>query len=98
RLSRGSPPPSGGPQRPPQGRQQIRRRGDDTGAPTVEPVQATQDASRPNERTVMIRKGDKLENPVTGEVLIFHLTSKETDSEDVMLHTIWSSSGYACTT
>src|SRR6185312_8358835 len=88
RLSRGSPPPSGGPQCPPPGRQQIRLRGDDTRAPTVEPVQATQDASRPNERTVMICKGDKLENPVTGEVLIFHLTSKETDGEAVMFETI----------
>ena len=28
----------------------------------------------------MIRAGDRLENPVTGEVLVFHRTSQETAS------------------
>lgn len=36
----------------------------------------------------MIRKGDRLENPVTGEVLIFHRTSRETGGESVLVETI----------
>jgi mannose-6-phosphate isomerase-like protein (cupin superfamily) len=36
----------------------------------------------------MIRKGDKLENPVTGEVLIFHRTSRETGRQAVLVETI----------
>jgi quercetin dioxygenase-like cupin family protein len=42
----------------------------------------------------MIRKGDKLENPVTGEVLIFHETSKETGSESVLVETIVRPDGF----
>jgi hypothetical protein len=36
----------------------------------------------------MIRKGDRLENPVTGEVLIFHRTAEETHGESVLFETI----------
>jgi quercetin dioxygenase-like cupin family protein len=42
----------------------------------------------------MIRKGDKLENPVTGEVLIFHETSKETGGESVLVETIVRPDGF----
>ena len=41
----------------------------------------------------MIRKGDRLENPVTGEILIFHKTSEETDGESVLVETIVSPDG-----
>ena len=36
----------------------------------------------------MIRKGDRLENPVTGEILIFHKTAQETNGESVLVETI----------
>jgi quercetin dioxygenase-like cupin family protein len=36
----------------------------------------------------MIRPGDRLENPVTGEVLIFYRTSEQTDGESVPVETI----------
>jgi quercetin dioxygenase-like cupin family protein len=36
----------------------------------------------------MIHKGDRLENPVTGEVLVFHRTSAETNGESVLVETI----------
>ncbi|MFL5918935.1 MAG: cupin domain-containing protein [Gaiellaceae bacterium] len=36
----------------------------------------------------MIRSGQSIENPVTGEVLIFHKTSRETDGEYVLVETI----------
>jgi quercetin dioxygenase-like cupin family protein len=42
----------------------------------------------------MIRKGDRLENPVTGEVLIFHRTSSETGGEAVLVETIVRSGGF----
>jgi quercetin dioxygenase-like cupin family protein len=42
----------------------------------------------------MIRKGDRLENPVTGEVLIFHKTSRETDGEAVLVETIVRPDGF----
>jgi quercetin dioxygenase-like cupin family protein len=35
----------------------------------------------------MIRSGQSIENPVTGEVLIFHKTSRETDGEYVLVET-----------
>ena len=41
----------------------------------------------------MIRKGDRLENPVTGEILIFHKTSRETGGEYVLVETIISPDG-----
>ncbi len=41
----------------------------------------------------MIRKGDRLENPVTGEILIFHKTSQETNGESVLVETIVSPDG-----
>jgi mannose-6-phosphate isomerase-like protein (cupin superfamily) len=42
----------------------------------------------------MIRKGDRLENPVTGEVLIFHRTSSETGGEAVLVETIVRPGGF----
>ncbi len=42
----------------------------------------------------MIRSGDKLENPVTGEVLIFHRTSEETDGDAVLVETIVRPDGF----
>jgi quercetin dioxygenase-like cupin family protein len=42
----------------------------------------------------MIRKGDRLENPVTGEVLIFHRTCRETDGESVLVETIVRPGGF----
>ena len=46
------------------------------------------------ERRTMIRPGDRLENPVTGEVLIFHRTSEETDGESVLVETIVRPDGF----
>jgi quercetin dioxygenase-like cupin family protein len=42
----------------------------------------------------MIRKGDRLENPITGEILIFHETSRETDGEYVRVETIVRPDGF----
>jgi quercetin dioxygenase-like cupin family protein len=42
----------------------------------------------------MIHPGDRLENPVTGEVLIFHRTSRETDGEAVLVETIVRPGGF----
>lgn len=42
----------------------------------------------------MIRKGHRLENPVTGEVLIFHRTSRETGGEHVLVETIVRPGGF----
>jgi quercetin dioxygenase-like cupin family protein len=42
----------------------------------------------------MIHKGDKLENPVTGEILIFHETSQETGGEYVLVETIVRPDGF----
>jgi quercetin dioxygenase-like cupin family protein len=42
----------------------------------------------------MIRKGDRLENPVTGEVLIFHRTSRETGGAAVLFETIVRPGGF----
>jgi hypothetical protein len=39
-------------------------------------------------KATMIRSEDRLENPVTGEVLIFHRTSHDTDGEAVLVETI----------
>jgi quercetin dioxygenase-like cupin family protein len=47
-----------------------------------------------DERSIMIQKGDRLENPVTGEVLIFHRTSEETDGESVLVETIVRPDGF----
>jgi quercetin dioxygenase-like cupin family protein len=43
---------------------------------------------------VMIRPGDTLENPVTGEVLVFHRTSAETGGESVLVETIVRPDGF----
>jgi len=42
----------------------------------------------------MIRRGTRLENPVTGEVLVFHRTSEETDGELVLVETIVRPGGF----
>jgi quercetin dioxygenase-like cupin family protein len=42
----------------------------------------------------MIRPGDRLENPVTGEVLVFHRTSAETNGESVLVETIVRPHGF----
>jgi quercetin dioxygenase-like cupin family protein len=42
----------------------------------------------------MIHKGDRLENPVTGEVLVFHRTSAETNGESVLVETIVRPHGF----
>jgi quercetin dioxygenase-like cupin family protein len=42
----------------------------------------------------MIHRGDRLENPVTGEVLVFHRTSAETDGESVLVETIVRPHGF----
>ena len=42
----------------------------------------------------MIRNGDTLTNPVTGEVLIFHRTSSDTGGEAVLVETILHPGGF----
>jgi quercetin dioxygenase-like cupin family protein len=42
----------------------------------------------------MIRAGDRLENPVTGEVLIFHRTAEETGGESVLVEVIVRPHGF----
>ena len=42
----------------------------------------------------MIRAGDRLENPVTGEVLVFHRTSTETNGKAVLVETIVRPDGF----
>jgi quercetin dioxygenase-like cupin family protein len=42
----------------------------------------------------MIRSGDRLVNPVTGEVLVFHRTSEETIGESVLVETIVRPHGF----
>jgi quercetin dioxygenase-like cupin family protein len=42
----------------------------------------------------VIHKGDRLENPVTGEVLVFHRTAEETDGESVLVETIVRPHGF----
>jgi len=42
----------------------------------------------------MIHAGDRLENPVTGETLIFHRTSRETNGEAVVVETIVRPDGF----
>jgi quercetin dioxygenase-like cupin family protein len=42
----------------------------------------------------MIRTGDRLENPVTGEILIFHRTSRDSGGEAVLVETIVRPDGF----
>ena len=42
----------------------------------------------------MIRPGDRLENPVTGEVLIFHQTSRDTGGGAVLVETVVRPGGF----
>jgi mannose-6-phosphate isomerase-like protein (cupin superfamily) len=46
------------------------------------------------EERKMIRSGDRLENPITGEVLIFHRTSEDTNGEYVLVETIVRPDGF----
>ena len=71
--------------RPPRRRQQG---GADSGCPGI-----TKPLRNGRKDSHMIRKGDRLENPVTGEILIFHKTSEETDGESVLVETIVSPDG-----
>ena len=45
----------------------------------------------------MIRSGDRLENPVTGEVLIFHRTAEQTGGESVLVEVIVRPQGFVAT-
>jgi quercetin dioxygenase-like cupin family protein len=42
----------------------------------------------------MIHPGDRLENPVTGEVIVFHRTSEQTNGEEVLIETIVRPQGF----
>jgi quercetin dioxygenase-like cupin family protein len=42
----------------------------------------------------MIRPGDTLENPITGEVLVFHHTAAQTNGESVLVETIVRPEGF----
>ena len=42
----------------------------------------------------MIHTDDRLENPVTGEVMIFHRTARDTDGEAVLVETIVRPGGF----
>jgi quercetin dioxygenase-like cupin family protein len=42
----------------------------------------------------MIQAGDRLENPVTGEVLVFHRTAEDTKGESVLVETIVRPGGF----
>ena len=42
----------------------------------------------------MIHTGDRLENPVTGEVLVFHRTARDTGGEAVLVETIVRPHGF----
>jgi mannose-6-phosphate isomerase-like protein (cupin superfamily) len=42
----------------------------------------------------MIRNGDRLENPITREVLIFHRTSRDSGGESVLVETIVRPDGF----
>jgi quercetin dioxygenase-like cupin family protein len=61
---------------------------------TSQPSVGSLISSNKNERREMIRSGDRLENPITGEVLIFHRTSEDTDGEAVLVETIVRPHGF----
>jgi quercetin dioxygenase-like cupin family protein len=42
----------------------------------------------------MIQPGDRLENPVTGEVLVFHRTAAQTDGDSILVETIVRPEGF----
>jgi mannose-6-phosphate isomerase-like protein (cupin superfamily) len=46
----------------------------------------------------MIHPGNRLENPVTGEVLVFHRTSAQTDGDSVLVETIVRPQGFVAAT
>ena len=57
------------------------------------PVPATERATNQGGSNV-IRPGDRLENPVTGEVLIFHRTAEQTGGESVLVEAIVRPHGF----
>ena len=46
----------------------------------------------------MINPGDRLENPVTGEILVFHRTAAETNGDSILLETIVRPDGFVAAT
>jgi quercetin dioxygenase-like cupin family protein len=58
------------------------------------PAGSLNSLSKADERREMIRSGDRLENPITGEVLIFHRTSQDTNGEYVLVETIVRPDGF----
>ena len=44
----------------------------------------------------MIRSGDTIHNPVTGESITFHQTSADTNGEAVVIETVVQSDGAVC--
>jgi quercetin dioxygenase-like cupin family protein len=74
----------------PAGERKIRRASDDTADVDQHPVSHRIQ----RKEKVMIRPGDKLENPVTGETLVFHRTSAETDGESVLVETVVRPNGF----
>jgi mannose-6-phosphate isomerase-like protein (cupin superfamily) len=46
----------------------------------------------------MIRAGDTIENPVTGERIVFHESSRETDGEAVVFETFVQPDGFVAAT
>jgi quercetin dioxygenase-like cupin family protein len=49
---------------------------------------------KPTTGDQMIRPGDRLENPITGEVLVFHRTSEQTNGEALLVETIVRPGGF----
>jgi quercetin dioxygenase-like cupin family protein len=88
-------PPWGGREDPSAARRRILPRGDDKSTLPFDAVLVTTKAEWAGMRgQLMVRNGDRLENPVTGEVLIFHHTSHETDGEAVLVETIVRPGGF----
>jgi quercetin dioxygenase-like cupin family protein len=71
----------------------------DLGARTA-PAPDRQPVSRHASQTggIVIHPGDRLENPATGEILVFHHTSEETNGESVVIETIVRPGGYVAAT
>jgi quercetin dioxygenase-like cupin family protein len=55
-------------------------------------------AKTTTQEATMIRPDDRLENPVTGEVLVFHRTSAESNGESVLVETIVHPDGFVAAT
>jgi hypothetical protein len=46
----------------------------------------------------MIRAGDTIENPITGERIVFHKTSRETNGEAVVVEVLVQPGGFVAAT